>query len=323
VRSTVGSSQRVAASAGRWAWLARCLGACALALLAVCGSLAWVTTARASRTSSEGVIIMTPDTAAAGTQVNAEVHIFVPPVQDFVLKATTTAPVPGAVQGACASAIPIPGAPTFTAGGPPGGQVTFTWPASLGTDMYWLCAFPTAGGPDQAHTSAPFIITKDAAPALKVTPDFALPGSTLTVAISDWLAPDHLAPAHLWIPSPDGNTRSEVSFQVLSPPDGTGACTLSFVLPLNFNRGSWYLIAGSTAYYQRSDTFTVEDPAIATDVAIMHASPTPSPAATRAPGNATSVSPLSDNTSLVLALGAGGVLLLVAGGIALRVMRRR
>jgi hypothetical protein len=306
-----GSSRFAAARAARW-WLARCLGASALALLAVCGSLAWVTAAPAP---SQGTIIMSPAVAGAGTQVSADVRIFVPPVQDFVLRATTTAPD----QGGCASATPIPGAPTFQAGGPQGGQMMFSWPASLATNMYWLCAFPTAGGPDQAHTLQPFIVTKDAAPALKVTPDLALAGSTLQVAISDWLAPDHRAPAHLWIVSPDGLTRSEVAFQVLTPPDGTGAGALTVVLPLNIQPGNWFLIAGSAAYYQRSDMMSVQDPKIATAIAIMNASPTPTqPAVARH-----LASPKSDNTSLVLALGAGGVLLLVVGGIALRIVRRR
>jgi hypothetical protein len=260
--------------------------------------------------SSDGTIILSPPTAATGTQVTADVHIFAPPAQDTVLKATTTAPS----QGGCASATPIPGAPTFVAGGPAGGQVTFPWPASLGTNMYWLCAFPAAGGPEQAW-SEPYIVTRDAAPALQVRPNLALPGSTLQVTIADWLAPDHQAPAHLWINSP--STGIEVAFQVLSPPDANGACTLSVVLPLTISPGDAFLIAGSSAYYQRSGTVTVEKPEIATALAMMDAT------ATQAAVKAPSVSPQSDNVILFFGLGAGILLLVVVGGIAMLVVRQR
>jgi hypothetical protein len=283
-----------------------------LVLLAACGSLTWVTTAQAS---SQGQIIMSPPTAATGTQVSADVHIFGTVAQDFVLKATTTAPD----QGGCASAVPIPGAPTFQASAPGGGQATFPWPASLGTNMYWLCAFPAAGGPDQAHTGQPFIVTHDAAPALSVTPppDGARAGSTLQVAISGWLAPDHHAPAHLWIVSPDGLTRSEVAFQVLTPPDVTGACTLSLVLPLTIFPGNVFLIAGSAAYYQRSDTIAVQEPALAT------ASTTASPTATQTVVMTPSVLPKTENATFFFGLGAGVVLVLVVGGIVMLFARRR
>jgi hypothetical protein len=240
------------------------------------------------------------------------VHIFTPPVQNFVLKATTSAPE----QGGCSAALPIPGARAFSAGGPGGGQVTFPWPASLGTNMYWLCAFPAAGGPDQAHTGQPFIVTQHAAPALHVTPDLAPAGSTLQVAIADWLAPDQQAPAQLWIVSPDGLTRRDVAFHVLTPLDATGACTLSLVLPLTLSPGPVFLIAGSTAYYERSDTITVEQPAVATAVA---ATPTAPPAAVKT----ASVSPKSQNPTVVFGLGAGALLLLVVGSMVLLVARRR
>jgi hypothetical protein len=292
-------------------WMARRIGACVLALLGACGSLTGMTTVHAS---SDGAIILSPPTAAAGMQVSADVRIFAPPAQDFVLKATTTAPG----QGGCASAIPISGAPAFSAGGPAGGHVTFPWPASLGTNMYWLCAFPAAGGSDQAW-SEPYIVTQDAAPALHVTPGLALPGSTLQVTIADWLASNHQAPAHLWISYP--STSSEVAFQVLSPPDANGACTLSLVLPLTLSPGDVFLIAGSSAYYQRSDTITVEEPALATAAAAMTASPTATPAVSTTP----SVSPTSYNATLFFGLSTGVLLLLllVVGGIVLLVVRRR
>lgn len=304
-----GSSRCAAAS---WPWMARRIGACALALLAACGSLTWVTTARAS---SQGQIIMSPPTAAAGTQVSADVRIIGTVPQNFVLKATTTAPD----QGGCASAIPIPGAPTFQAGAPGGGQVTFPWPASLGTNQYWLCAFPAAGGPDQAHTGQSFIVTHDAAPALRVTPppEGARAGSTLQVAISGWLAANHQAPAHLWIVSPDGLTRSEAAIQVLTPPDVTGACTLSIVLPLTISPGNVFLIAGSAAYFQRSDTIAVQRPALAT------ASITATPTATRAVVMTPSALPKWENETFFFGLGAGGILLLVVGGIVMLFVRRR
>jgi hypothetical protein len=197
--------------------------------------------------------------------------------------------------------------------------LAFPWPASLGSNIYWLCAVPAAGGPDQAR-SQPYIVTQDAAPALRVTPGLALPGSTLQVTIADWLAPDHQAPAHLWISYPSTpSTSSEVAFQVLAPPDATGACTLSVVLPLTAPLGDVFLIAGSTAYYQRSATFTVEKPEIATALAMMYATAT----ATYAVGTAPSVSLQSDNVTRFFGLGAGVLLLLVMGGIVLLVARRR
>jgi hypothetical protein len=308
VTRSEGSSRWAAAS---WPWMARRIGACVLALLAACGSLSGMTTTHAS---SDGTIFLSPPTAAAGTQVSANIHIFATPVQDFVLKATTTAPE----QGGCASAVPIPGVPAYPMGGPAGGVLGFPWPASLGTNLYWLCALPTAGGPAQAW-SAPYIVTQDAAPALRVTPGLVLPGSTLQVAISDWLAPDHGAPTHLWIVRPDGLTRSDVPFQVLTPPDVTGACTLSVTLPLTFPPGDAFLIAGSAAYYQRSGMITVQKPEIATALAIMNATAT----APHAVGTAPSVLPQSDNVTLFFGLGAGVLLLLVMGGIVLLVARRR
>jgi hypothetical protein len=284
-----------------------------VALLAACGSLSGTTTTHAS---SDGTIFLSPPTAAAGTYVSATIHIYGygTTAQDFVLKATTTAPD----QGGCAAAIPIPGVPPYPMGGPAGGVLAFPWPASLGTNRYWLCALPAAGGPAQAW-SAPYIVTQDAAPALRVTPGLALPGSTLQVAIADWLPPDHLAPAHLWIVRPDGLTRSDAPFQVLSPPDVTGACTLSVTLPLTFPPGDAFLIAGSTAYYQRSATLTVEQPEIATALALMNATAT----ATQAVGKAPSVLPLSDNSTVFFGLGVGILVLLVVGGIVMLVVRRR
>jgi hypothetical protein len=218
--------------------------------------------------------------------------------------------------------MPILGAPTFQAAAPGGGQARFPWPTSLGTNLYWLCAFPAAGGPDQAHTGQPFIVTQNAAPALSVTapPDGARAGSTLQVAISRWLAPDHQAPAHLWIVSADGLTRSDVAFQVLTPPDVTGACTLRLFLPLTLSPGTIFVIAGSTASYERSDTIAVQPPVRATSTRT--ASPAAAPTATQGDVTTPSVVPTADNAMVFFGLGAG-VLLLVMGGVVLLVVRRR
>jgi hypothetical protein len=145
------------------------------------------------------------------------------------------------------------------------------------------------------------------------------------VAITGWLAPDHQAPAHIWIVSPDGLTRSDVAFQVLSPPDATGACTLSLVLPLTTSPGNDFLIAGSANYYERSDTVVVQNPALATTATTPAPGPTPAPtpSATQAAVVASSVLPKSDNVTLLLGIGAGVMLLLVLGGIVLMIARRR
>jgi hypothetical protein len=205
--------------------------------------------------------LITPPTGVGGTHVSAEVHLFGTTVANYVLRATTSSPD----QGGCATSVALDDAPLFPAGGPAGGQVAFDWPAALGSDQYWLCAFLATGGPVQGQSEMPFVVTRDAIPTVSVVaPTIYVPlGATMTVSVTRWLSDDHSAPQHVWLASLDGYSRYDLSFEVVAGPDATGAVTLRAILPSGLppytitQPSAFMLIAGGPRFYQRSASVAV------------------------------------------------------------------
>jgi len=309
--------------------IALTLGSCAAA----------VALAAASPVAASGGPLIYPSTptGAAGTRLTLSVTLpsDVSPNDTFDLRYTTTDPV----QDGCTRdhSHSLPGINPVKLSQDPQAQapntVTFTWPSTLGSNLYYFCLYPvpasatpgTGATPTPTRSAAwptgeiarsiyPFAVTGDAAPALTITGADGSPVGTpiplhtpLSVIVANWRSANHTPPSHLWIVSPDGSYGQELQFTVKTPLDSANRCTLSVNLsqtisaPDSPQGGGFFLLAGGPGIYQASAIFLVAEPL--------------APTVTPIPTHATTATPVTGTT--ILQADAGSPLVILFAGLAL------
>jgi hypothetical protein len=201
-------------------------------------------------------------------------------------------------------------------------QMEFDWPANLASNAYYFCVFPMAtptaaptatattqsspvsspaatatpkptpvvtpviSGPNEAHSTIPFVYTRDAGAKVALptqTGGTVTAGAQVQVTLSNWLSKNRAAPTSVSLTplgqqdSPNANAPVSATFSVSSPPDSKGNCTLLVTIPSTLTSDKlavtppYLMIVGGPGIYQRSDPFTIT-PALSPTVPV---SPTP------------------------------------------------
>jgi hypothetical protein len=310
--------------------------------LGVCAAVAL---AAASPVAASGAPLIYPSipTGAVGTRLTLSITMRsdVGPNDTFDLRYTTTDPV----QDGCTRdhSHSLPGINPVKLSQDPQAQapntVTFTWPSTLGSNLYYFCLYPAPASatpgtgatptPTQAaawptgeiaRSAQPFAVTRDATPTLTITGADGSPVGTpiplytpLSVIVANWRSADHTPPSHLWIVSPDGSNWPELQFMVKTPHDSANRCTLSVNLSQTISAsdspqgGGVFLLAGGAGIYQASVLFLVAEPLAPTATSI------PVSAATQT--SVTSGHHIQGDVGSPLIVLFGGLMVLIALGL--------
>jgi hypothetical protein len=293
-------------------------------LLIAYASLAQSPNAQAS--STPGTISIVPATGPVGTPMQIGINLFPSAPIQYALSATTTSPN----SGGCANSVPFPGlGPILVTS--QGGVVNVNWPSAFAHGQYWLCAKPASGTGDQAKSTYPFVVTDANSPTPTSTPAAprpsasvslpaagVLPGTAVTVVVSNWFPPDGQPPSHVsLIPLSDNGS-----------PGGGGAIPQATPVPFTVQAsgaaGSYTVVVSLPATTPPGMyAVRVQEGDLQTDTApfavVLHAvAPTPTPAV----GSPDSSTHNATPPYLVIGLAVGGLLLLVVLILAFGASRR-